>query len=291
MEFSVGAVGTLGVGQGRRAVARARPTPPRSRPTASSAARANPDVDPLTAARAYGNVYWRLRLGTNRTSLDCLTGTVAVLDSAIAYKEAGNVAVADGGDRGRYTVLAAAAPRFASVAPQATAKSFSCIDGLGRYVGREINAYNIALKAPATGTYTAGTPYTLSGVEFSVTLPVGDAQGPLRQPARLRSAARGRHVDQPLRIWVQLKGANTAEGSQTVLVEGRWQADFHDPDGIPATGDETYPDVNLSYTLPDSTWTPTGGGPIAFSVAAPGTLPELSSSASATAAPRARSSR
>ena len=274
VEFSVGAVGTLGSVKVAEQWRRATDTAPI--PTDSViGGTTNPDVDPLTAARAYGNVYWRLRLGTNRTSLDCLTGTVAVLDSAIAYKEAGNVAVADGGDRGRYTVLAAAAPRFASVAPQATAKAFSCIDGLGRYVGREVNAYDIALKAPATGTYTAGTPYTLSGVEFSVTLPSVMLKGLYGNLVDYEVLPEDGHVDQPLRIWVQLKGANTAEGSQTVLVEGRWQADFHDPDGIPATGDETYPDVNLKYTLPDSTWTPTGGGPIAFSVAEPGTLPEL----------------
>ena len=79
-----------------------------------------PDVDPLTAARAYGNLYVRLRLGTNRTSLDCATGAITVLDSSIAYSEKGNLPAADGGDRGRYTVLPAAAPRFAAVTPLAT---------------------------------------------------------------------------------------------------------------------------------------------------------------------------
>ena len=59
------------------------------------------------------------------------------------------------------------------------------------------------------------------------------------------------------------------------MVEGRWTADFDDPDGIPGTGDETFPTVDLSYTLPDSTWTPSGTGPISFSVAAPGQIPEL----------------
>ena len=33
----------------------------------------------------------------------------------------------------------------------------------------------------------------------------------------------------------QLKAANTAEGSQTVLSKAAGSADFHDPDGIPAT--------------------------------------------------------
>ncbi len=31
----------------------------------------------------------------------------------------------------------------------------------------------------------------------------------------------------------------------------------------------------LSYTVPPTTWTPSGNGPLAFSVAAPAQLPEL----------------
>ena len=44
-------------------------------------------------------------------------------------------------------------------------------------------------------------------------------------------------------------------------IEGRWNGRFIDPDGIAGSGDERFEDVELSYVLPDSTWTPTGGGP------------------------------
>jgi hypothetical protein len=274
VDFSVAPVGTLGsvkVGeQWRRATdGAAAPTD-----TVIGGTGAGLDVDPLAAARAYGNVYVRLRLGTNRTSLDCATGSISILNSSIAYKEAGNVA-APAGDSGRYTVLAAAAPRFASALPLATAKAFSCIDGLGRYVSRELNAYNIALRAPAPGAYSPGQPYTLSGVEFSVTLPAVMLKGLYSNLLSYQTLPADGHIDKPLKIWVAVQGTGTTQGVQTVLVEGRWTADFDDPDGIPGTGDETFPTVDLKYTLPPSTWTPSGTAPIAFSVAAPGQIPEL----------------
>jgi hypothetical protein len=275
VDFSVAAVGTLGSVKVSEQWRRATDGLPAPTDAVIGGPSAGLDVDPLVAARPYGNVYWRLRLGTNRTSLDCASGSIAILNSSIAYKEAGNVPVAAGGDSGRYTVLAAAAPRFASVVPSATAKSFACIDGLGRYVNREINAYDIALRSPAPGAYTPGQPYTLRGVEFSVTLPAVMLKGLYSNLLSYQSLPADGHIDKPLRIWLALQGAGTTQGVQTVLVEGRWQADFDDPDGIAGSGDETFPNVALHYTLPDSTWTPSGSGPISFSVAAPAQLPEL----------------
>ena len=117
MEFSAATVGSLGAvdvaGQWRRATDTAGA--PMDTVISGQPAPGVPDVDPLAAARAYGNLYVRLRLGTNRTSLDCATASIAVLDSSIAYSNKGNLPTADGGDRGRYTVLPAAAPRFAAV--------------------------------------------------------------------------------------------------------------------------------------------------------------------------------
>ena len=235
-----------------------------------------PDVDPLTTARAYGNVYLRLRLGANgRTSLDCLTGSVSVLNSSVAYSPAGNLPVADGGDRGRYTILPAAAPRFASVTPRVTPKLFSCIDGLGSYIGRELNAYDITVRTGNPGTYTAGSPYTLTGVRLDVTLSAAMLKGLYETLLNYSQLPPGGVVDQPLSIWVALAGANTVEGLRIVKIDGRWQGRFDDPDGVIGSGDETFEDVALSYAVPPSTWTPTGNGPLAFSIAAPGQIPEL----------------
>ena len=274
IEFSVGSVGTLGVvkvrDQWRRALDTAQP------PVDTLFGGGAPDVDPLATARPYGNVYWRLRLGANgRTSLDCLSGSATVLEPAIAYGEAGNVPAAEGGDRGRYTVLGAAPPRFAIVTPRATPKSFTCLDGLGRYIGREINAFDMALSAPDPGEFEPGEEYTLDGVEFSVPLPAVMLKGLYATLFNYQSLPEGGIIDKPLRIWIALQGDNTEEGVQVVLVEGRWTARFNDPDGVAGTGDETFPDVLLRYDVPDTTWTPSGTEPISFSFAAPGQIPEL----------------
>jgi hypothetical protein len=274
VEFSAGSVGTLGALRVRDQWRRALDTSPAPADTLFGGGA--PDVDPLVTTRAYGNLYWRLRLGANgRTSLDCLTGTATVLDSAIAYSEAGNAPVAEGGDRGRYTILGAAAPRFGVVTPRATPKTFTCLDGLGRYIGREINAFDMALSAPAPGRYQPGESYTLEGVEFTTPLPAVMLKGLYGTLFNYQSLPEGGVIDEPLRIWIALQGANTAERVQVALVEGRWQARFNDPDGVAGSGDETFPDVTLRYDVPDTTWTPTGAGPLSFAVAAPGQIPEL----------------
>ena len=273
VELSVANAGSLGVvkvaEQWRRATNTANP------PTDGIWAGGGPDVDPLTTARPYGNLYVRLRIGeTGRTSLDCVSGVVAVQDSSIAYNAGGNTA-APNGDAGRYFISTAAAPSFATVAPRATPKSFSCIDGLGSFVSRELNAYEIKFSAPAQAAYTPGQPLTLSGVKVDITLPAVMLQGLYGNLLNYQSLPAGGVVDQPLKVWVAVQGANTTQGVQTVLIEGRWSASFRDPDGVPGTGDESFPDVALSYTMPNSTWTPNGNGPVAFSVAAPAQIPEL----------------
>ena len=238
------------------------------------------DVDPLAATRPYGNVLWRLRLGTNapsegRTSLDCVHGSVYVLNDTIAYSEAGNVLPADGGDRGRYTVLAGSPPSFATVTPEAAAKPFQCVDGLGRYLQREINGYDIVLRAGATGTYTAGAPYTLSGVQVDATIGSAMIKGLYSNLYNYQSLPADGKLDQPFDLWLAIQGANTVEGVQFVQVDSRWQAEFVDPDGVVGSGDERFPASEMTYTVPTTTWTPAGPGPISFSLAAPGQIPTL----------------
>ena len=221
-----------------------------------------------------------MRLGeTGRTSLDCVDGQRSPSqDSSIAYNGGGQRPPApNGGD----AAATSCSPRPRRVrdrsSPRATAKSFSCIDGLGRYVSRELNAYDIKLSAPAQPAPTRrGSRTRCSGVKVDITLPAVMLKGLYSNLLNYQSLPAGGVIDQPLKIWVAVQGANTTQGVQTVLVEGRWSAELpRSGRRCRARGDESFPDVELSYTLPDSTWTPTGNGPIAFSVAAPAQIPEL----------------
>jgi len=279
----------------------------RNNPTATAPTGPNAN-EYLAAARPYGSVYLRLRFGdaggngggvdpatvpdsSGRSSLDCVAGNAYLAGGTYAtghpdagqpirYSEAGNVAPGTAnpplGDRGRYTVNAATPPTIASTVPETTAKPFVCIDGLGRYgLGREINQYDIRITAPDPGAYTAGTPYTLKGVGVQATVSSVMIKGLYSNLLSYESLPSGGHLDQPLTIWVAIAGANTREGTQVVKGEARWQASFVDPDGVSGSGDETFPASVVSIALPDTTWTPTGAGSIAFSVAAPGQIPAL----------------
>ncbi len=133
-----------------------------------------PDVDPLTTARPYGNLYWRLRLGPNgRTSLDCVTGIVAIQDSTIAYKELGNYPAAPtAATRGRYAILAAAraALRVGHAAGHAEVVLVHRRPRqLRRPRAQRVRHQADRRRRPAR--YTPGQPYTLNGVKFDVTLP------------------------------------------------------------------------------------------------------------------------
>lgn len=239
-----------------------------------------PDVDPLTTVRPYGSFYARVRIGNHgarggRSSLDCVSGGASLLNGTIAYAERGNVPPADGGDRGRYTILSAPAPAFARVTPMAQAREMTCIDGLGRFISREINSYEMKLSTGALPAFTPGEPYVLSGAKLDVTVHEAMMKGLYNNLSVYQSLPADGRLDQPFTLWLQLKATNTVEGEQLVKIEARWQATFVDPDGVPGSGDESYPAAKLRFDVPASTWTPTGDGPIAFSIGAPGQIPEL----------------
>lgn len=250
----------------------------RNSPYASFPSSGTPDT--LAAARPYGNVYTRIKLGANApsngfTSLDCVSGNVILTNDTIAYTERGNVLPVDGGDRGRYTVQGDSNAPFATVTPEPTAKPFTCIDGLGRYVGRELNGYQVAIRSGAPGTFTAGAPYSLSGVAIDITVPSVMIKGLYSNLYSYQQLPAGGIIDQPFTLWLAVRGANTTEGVQVVKVESRWSAQFVDPDGVVGSGDEVFPAVNLSFPVPGLTWTPTGAGPVSFTVAEPGLIPAL----------------
>ncbi len=279
----------------------------RNNPTAGAPTGANAN-EYLVAARPYGSVYLRLRLGDSggngggidpvgvpdsggRSSLDCVAGNVYTAGGAypathpdagtpIRYSEGGNVAPGPvnppAGDRGRYTVNASTPPVIASATPDTATKPFVCIDGLGRFgLGREINGYDIGVTSPDPGTYTAGGAYTLKGVRVTATLSSVMIKALYANLLSYESLPSGGALDQPLSMWVAVTGANTVQGTQFVKIDGRWQARFTDPDGVSGSGDETFPASVIALAMPDTTWTPTGAGDVAFSVAAPGQMPTL----------------
>ncbi|WP_147448063.1 hypothetical protein [Solirubrobacter pauli] len=83
----------------------------------------------------------------------------------------------------------------------------------------------------------------------------------------------------PLDAWVTIAASNTVEGVQTLPVKGYWTINIKDATpgtpGNPANYNNdavtvTVPPVSLN--LPSSRWTPTGAGPVEFTIAAPGKL-------------------
>ncbi|MBJ7329846.1 MAG: hypothetical protein JHC95_08115 [Solirubrobacteraceae bacterium] len=239
-----------------------------------------PDVDPLETVRPYGGFYARVRIGNaagseGRTSLDCVGGSAHLLNDTVVYKERGNVLPADGGDRGRYTVLAAPSTSFASVTPDAQTRPFTCIDGLGRYISREINGWDIALSTGALPQFTAGQGYSLSGAKLDVTVGSPMIKGLYNNLSAYQVLPPDGILRQDFTLWVQIKASNTAEGTQLVKIDSEWTAKFIDPDGVPGSGDERYPASKLKFDVPATSWTPTGAGNVEFTVGDPGQIPEL----------------
>lgn len=74
----------------------------------------------------------------------------------------------------------------------------------------------------------------------------------------------------PTQVWVALAATNTTEGTRVVEVEAVASTTI-----TPGTGggETTATPISVTLTLPDTTWTATGGN-VAVSQAAPGTLPQ-----------------
>ena len=187
-----------------------------------------PDVDPLTTARAYGNLYVRLRLGTEPH----VAGLRHRRDhrARLEHRLLGQGQPA-GGRRRRPRPLHRACRRprraFAAVTPLATRKPFSCIDGLGRYVGREINAYDITFNAADPGTYTAGEAYTLADVDVDITLPAVMLKGLYGNLLNYESLPAGGIIDQPLNIWIAVDGRQHRRGRAGARDRGPLERPLH----------------------------------------------------------------
>lgn len=166
-----------------------------------------------------------------------------------------------------------------------------CIDRFGRErLDREIAGRGIELvREGDPQSAVAGQPLVLDGTRLEVELPREDVLEMYRQtgPSATLIAAAGRH-SYPLTGRVAIRATGTREGTQAVAVNGSWTIDVDQPAGTSDRRDpgvtlrdladpsreQTGP-VRLTVTLPSTTWTPTGDGPVGFSLAGPGTAGPL----------------
>jgi hypothetical protein len=196
----------------------------------------------------------------------------------------------NGGSLGRYAIVEADRPAFAETAFVPTG-SHACINSLGSYgpFSQELTPLTLDLSAPDASAL-AGEPLTLSGTQLT-----GEVAEEFYL-ALYRGRERGNYMlldvgenTWPVYTWVAIEGTNTVEGVQTVYVEGTYSTTITDPTPFidPETGDvrtdisnylgrtsgdESATNPNVVIDLPDSVWTPTGEGPVAFSEGPPGSI-------------------
>ena len=119
----------------------------------------------------------------------------------------------------------------------------------------------------AAAQYTVGTPYTLPATSLNAVLSA-DTLATLRSVGGLVIAGK----TYPVEVGVTIAATNTAEGVQTVRAAATYT-----------------PTAGLGpVVLPETTWTPTGAGPLRFTLAAPG-APRQRAPRSRTAASSSRS--
>lgn len=148
---------------------------------------------------------------------------------------------------------------------EAGPQNVTCVNEVGRFGTRELDPATVELTAdPFPADYVEGSPFTLTGTRMKIAL----------SPATVKSLAEfadgGTRLitpdeSYPLTIWVTLAGANTTQGTQTLRVTttyalheisaGVWEA------------------AAITIDLPNTTWSPTGGGELRFSAGQPGSMP------------------
>ena len=121
---------------------------------------------------------------------------------------------------------------------------------------------------PSAATVGAG-PITLGGIGLTAAVPATL----LIAGYNLGLLTTGSNAI-PVKGWVSIAASNTLEGARTLTFTANVDTVITDPNGIPGTGDETATPLSLNVSLPDTTFTPTGGN-IAFTQGAPGSLPAI----------------
>ncbi len=180
--------------------------------------------------------------------------------------------------------LTGAAPAGAGVPPATTPND--CINNLGGFVSQEITTNSFGLSATGQPTGIEGVPVALSQARLNVNIPGSELvklyQG--RSSGNYSLLNRGANT-LPVEYWVSIKASNTVEGTQTVYVKTTYTTTVTDPtpNSDPTitdvtdyagrtSGDESATDFTATVTLPATTWTPTGDGPVSFSQGDPGTI-------------------
>ena len=144
---------------------------------------------------------------------------------------------------------------------EAGPRNTACLNSVGRSVAgspanfpdgldREIDPMRIGLSTSgAAAKYTVGSPYTLPATSLNAVLSA-DTLATLRSVGGLVVADK----TYPVEAWVTIAASNTTEGVRTVRAAATYT-----------------PTAGLGpVVLPETTWTPTGAGPIRFTLAGPG---------------------
>ncbi len=158
-------------------------------------------------------------------------------------------------------------------------RNLMCVSELGRQVSGDAASFPggidreldpLAATLSATGTapqFATGAPYALTGAQAHVTLSpetvatlgrFEDGGAPLVRP----------DATYPLGGWVTIAATNTVEGTRTVRADATWSPH---PAVTPVTPTSPWEAEEVVIALHDTTWTPTGAGPIRFALAQPGT--------------------
>ncbi len=141
----------------------------------------------------------------------------------------------------------------------------TCLSALGRQVSgapanlpdgidRELDPLRISLAASGFAPeFTAGVPYVLPAATLSAEL----SKDTLATLGRFQDGGAPLVVagkSYPVDVWVTIAASNTAEGTQTVRAATAY---------VPSAAFDAIP---LTVALPSTSWTPTGAGPVRFTL-------------------------
>jgi len=149
--------------------------------------------------------------------------------------------------------------RSAPAAAQARYSTEACqFNGAGQYTSLEVGVAGTATVDPLNQT-----PNTVTLSAVFVAAPIVANFGLIGYNFGFLSVGTNQV---PMTASLTVTATNTVEGTQTFNnVSVSATTVITDPDGIRLTGDETATPLPITFALPTSTWTVTGGGDVAFS--------------------------
>lgn len=226
-----------------------------------------------------GSVYVATRIGDTgpQLRLDCLSGQQATVP---------------GSNPLQFTYAELPAPAFDAVTvpgggteepPPGPSPTFECASNLGAFAGREVLPLDLTLETTAAPQASNGQ-VTLRALELQGTIP-----GNLLADLYGRGQAALGETTHNATAYVAVAGTNTVEGTQVAIGNFEWTSNISDPTPDDRWGadptknqndpsdpnDATAADAVFTVTLANTTWTSTGPGEVAFSLAPAGSLPRL----------------